>query len=634
MGDPVFAPDGQSLLLTETFFVPEEDRQASRILRLDLRAGAEAPLTRGPKDTAPRFSPDGATIAFLRKGEGPAQIWAMPAQGGEPQALTDLAYGASEFCWLDSGRIVLAAPLLRGELRTGRPAEAEDPAVRFTKDVRRIKSLYYKLDGEGLLPETRRALLLLDVATRETRVLQAGPFDCLSPTASPDGGEIAFLSYREADAEHRPGVMDLYLCDLEGRSRRLTDGRLAAGLIAFAEDGRTIYFSAEDPVGLGYGHTRLYAWSAADGVRCLSRTLDRTLGDASGGDIGAPGGPRLIARGGAVLAQVSDAGRVGIWRFTEQGYQEEVGGERVVFAFDHHPESGFAIAYADFCEASAVALVGPEGERPLAQGSLPAALRDAVRAPDHFVARAAGGPELDCWLLMPDGPGEGIPLVVEVHGGPMSMYGVRLHLEFQLLRAAGFAVLFSNPRGSQGYGESFCNAIVGRWGEKDYADVLAAVDEALRREPRLSPLRLGIAGGSYGGFMVNWAIGHTNRFRAAVAMRSVVNRMSAMGTADVGFERVPQYGPLWWEDPRPYLQQSPLTYASAIETPLLIEHQEQDLRLPIEQGEQLFTALRLLGRTVEMLRYPGESHGMSRTGRPWHRVHRYRAILDWFSRYL
>ena len=195
-------------------------------------------------------------------------------------------------------------------------------------------------------------------------------------------------------------------------------------------------------------------------------------------------------------------------------------------------------------------------------------------------------------------------------------------------------MLFTNPRGSQGYGEAFCNAIVGRWGDKDFKDVMAAIDEALIRFPQLSPLRLGIAGGSYGGFMVNWAISHSRRFRAAVTMRSVVNRMSAMGSSDVGFERVPQYGPLWWEDPSPYLQQSPLTYASEIRTPLLIEHQEQDMRLPIEQGEQLFTALRLLGRTVEMLRYPGESHGMSRTGKPWHRVHRYRAILDWFNRYL
>ena len=635
IGQPVFDPAGRSLLVTESFFVPDENRQKSRILRLDIVSGDTRPMTSGPSDQHPLFSPDGRMIAFLRRTDGPAQLWLMPSDGGEPRVLTDLTYGVSDFAWLGPDRLVLSVPLKDERLRSGKRPESDDAYIRFNQDVRRIKSLYHKLDGEGFLPDTRKALALMDLAEGRIDILQSGAFDCQDPVVSPDGTKIAFLSYRRPDAERRPGLEDVYLYDLGLRTaRRLTDGRLGVMAHTFAEDGGTIYFAADDPIDLGYGHTRLYAWSEGEGVRCLSRALDRSLGDQSGTDLGAPGGMRLVAHGGSVYAQVSDEGRVGIWQLGDGGLRPLVTGERVIYAFDHHPEVGFAIAYADFDEVSAIALAQAGEERLLAAGSLPEDLRKSVRRPEHFLARAEGGPKIDCWLLMPDGEEVGVPLVVEVHGGPMGMYGMRLHLEFQLLRAAGYAVLFTNPRGSQGYGEGFCSAIVGRWGDKDYRDVMAALDEALRRYPRLSPLRLGIAGGSYGGFMVNWAISHTRRFRAAVTMRSVVNRMSAMGTSDTGFERVPQYGPLWWEDPVPYLQQSPLTYASEIRTPLLIEHQEQDMRLPIEQGEQLFTVLRLLGRTVEMLRYPGESHGMSRSGKPWHRVHRYRAILDWFNRYL
>ena len=215
------------------------------------------------------------------------------------------------------------------------------------------------------------------------------------------------------------------------------------------------------------------------------------------------------------------------------------------------------------------------------------------------------------------------------------MYGYRYFHEFQCLVQAGYAVVYTNPRGSQGYGKSYCETIIGKWGEKDYRDVMAGLDTALSTWPDLDSDNLGTAGGSYGGFMVNWIVSHSQRFKAAVTMRSVVNRLSAMGSSDTGWLRVPIYGTKpWWEEPELYWQHSPLKNVSNIYTPILIEHQEKDFRVPIDQAEQLYSALKYLGRPVEMVLYPDESHGMSRTGKPWHRVHRLHMIIDWFDRHL
>jgi dipeptidyl aminopeptidase/acylaminoacyl peptidase len=207
--------------------------------------------------------------------------------------------------------------------------------------------------------------------------------------------------------------------------------------------------------------------------------------------------------------------------------------------------------------------------------------------------------------------------------------------EYQLLAAAGYAVVYCNARGCQGYGEAFCTAILGHWGEQDYADYMATVEAANAEFPYLDPERWAIVGGSYGGYLVNWAIGHTDRFRAAIADRSVVNRYSAYGTSDIGHLREFEYGDAPpWEASAAYLRQSPLAYLDQARTPTLVVHSALDLRCSVEQGEQLFSALKRLGAPVEFVRFPNESHELSRTGRPWHRVFRLERYLEWFQRWL
>ena len=259
--------------------------------------------------------------------------------------------------------------------------------------------------------------------------------------------------------------------------------------------------------------------------------------------------------------------------------------------------------------------------------------------PERFTAASADGTEVEAWMVPPLGaePGRRYPVLLNIHGGPFTQYGNHLFDEFQVYAAAGYAVVYSNPRGSSGYTEEWGRAIRGPngWGSVDYEDLMAVTDEAVRRFDYCDPDRLGVLGGSYGGFMTSWIVGHTDRFRAAISERAVNNLVSFFGSSDQGFTFKGYFGSFLWEDVDTYLRLSPQTYAEQITTPVLILNSEDDLRCPVEQGEQLFTVLRLLGKDVEFVRFPhGEGHELSRSGSPAHRVQRFEVVLDWFERKL
>jgi dipeptidyl aminopeptidase/acylaminoacyl peptidase len=262
--------------------------------------------------------------------------------------------------------------------------------------------------------------------------------------------------------------------------------------------------------------------------------------------------------------------------------------------------------------------------------------------PERFTAVSADDSEVEAWLMRPVGFEEGrrYPVLLNIHGGPFTQYGNRFHDEFQVYAGAGYAVLYSNPRGSSGYSEEWGRAIRGPveggpgWGSRDYEDVMAVVDAALERFDFCDPERLGVIGGSYGGYMTSWIVSHTDRFRAACSERSVNNFVLEGGASDIGSFFKGIVGAHWFEEPEAYLKISPSHYAQNINTPLLILHSENDLRCPIAHAEDLFAILRVLRREVELVRFPAESHELTRSGSPLHRVMRFELILDWFERYL
>ncbi|MGH2999411.1 MAG: alpha/beta hydrolase family protein, partial [Gaiellaceae bacterium] len=268
--------------------------------------------------------------------------------------------------------------------------------------------------------------------------------------------------------------------------------------------------------------------------------------------------------------------------------------------------------------------------------------RDYLDA-ERFTAISKDGTEVDAWIVRPGDfdPKKKYPTLLNVHGGPFTQYGTGFFDEFQVYAGAGYAVLFSNPRGGSGHSEEWGRAIRGPidgggpgWGTVDFEDVMGVVDTALEKFDFVDGDRLGIIGGSYGGFMTSWAISHDNRFKAAISERAVNHMVSAAGSSDLFWVFHDQFGGHWFDHVDTWLELSPATYAKNIETPVLVLHSENDLRCNVEQGEHLFTELRLLGKEVEMLRFPAESHELTRSGSPIHRVQRFEAVIEWFDRYL
>lgn len=642
-GELAFHPTAPQLYFSQRRMNRITNRAETHIRQMDTASLSHQRLTAGADDSHPKPSPDGRLLAFLSRRTQSRQVWILPLGGGEAWRLTGIGGGVSDCSWdPGSSGMMVVAHIERGLLVADRPVEEPGAGAAdeiwdqwYNQDVKHITHQSYKLDGTGFLDEGRDQLVWVDLQGRPT-LITSGYNNYSEPLFSPDG-TVVYALMRAYDPEREPRGVTRVVCFSRDQGNwhceTLSIDGLAISSLAISPDGRFLSFHGVNPEEHGYGNAVLYRWDVV-GQRLddLSSGLDRPVGDESSSDVPIASAARPTWRGHDICTLVSDQGRVSVMAFGDSDPELVGPGDRVVVDFAQSGEL-LALAVSDPIHPSGIVLRDAQGERTV---WAPAPWDDGTGplSPREFWAESPDGTRVQGWCLLPSTAQEVYPGLLEIHGGPMAMYGVRYSHEFQCLAAAGYAVIYSNPRGSVGFGKEFCAVIMGRWGDKDYRDVMAALDHAVSHFP-LDRDRLGVLGGSYGGFLVNWIVSHSDRFKAAVAMRSVVNRFSAMGSSDVGPMRVSQYsaGP-WWEDPAPYWQQSPLKYVSHIHTPLMIEHQEQDQRLPVEQGEQLYNALKLLGRPVEMVLYPNESHGMSRSGRPWHRVHRLKSLIHWFDRYL
>ncbi len=572
----------------------------------------------------------------------------------------------------------------KGDEESGEVDELKALYEKYTEDVKHIKKIKYKADGAGFLEDKRSQVALIDFDAGfpeepeqlpKPRVITSGDYDHRQPAFCPDGKWLAVTACR-AENPDMQRFSDIWLFPVEKAADsdpvRVTDSLGPAHSPSWSPDGSSIAYlgNCRERRGM-YTNTRLWLAQLSDPDRpgeCelvdLTADYDVSFGDRSITDMRFSGAsPRLTwdESGETIYYLTSERGTTQLVSVDAASGKPQLltTGDRAIFNAHIRPDIDKVVAAVATAEnPNELSLLRLEGDPAIAAGTysddvLDEGLQDIpeeqlvganekllaqrrVYLPQRFTARAeAGSPEVDGWIILPDADEDGdIPAVLQIHGGPTAMYTGTFFFEFQLMAAQGWAVVFTNPRGSSGYGEGFCAAIEPAWGDPDYADVMAGMETALQQYPQLDEDRLGVAGGSYGGYMTNWVIGHTDQFAAAVTMRCVSNVHSFWGTSDIGYMWDEVWGGHPWEVPETYRQQSPLSYLHETETPTLVIHSEEDHRCPVEQGEQVYATLKKRGIDTEFIRYPNESHGLSRGGSPWHRIHRLDKINEWFERYI
>lgn len=692
-GTPAVSPDGTAAVWSVTAPDLPTDEYAGTLWTAPTD-GSRHPrrLTRGHRDTAPVWSPDGRWIAFLRaEPKGRPQIWLVEAGGGEPVRLTDVPLGAGEPRFSpDSTRLAFLARVPE----PGRYAAGEDPAG---ERPRHITTFRYRGDGVGFLRDRPQHLFVLEVpagtdgvapgARPEAVALTSGDVEVSGHRWLPDGEHLVAVAAVHAGREEdllRDAVLVAARVDggEDGAAgpglpvpltRAGTRDTLSVDAVAPSPDGRTLWLLASDqgPSGRDFvtAQTGLFALdlpaALAGALPAASATETGGTGETgAGADGAAASGPSprrrtdaeavdllpglLVATRDGVLVAEQRRGAVVLQRVPAADggtAQDLLDGPVVVTGADATPDGTVVVAAAARPDSAGDVLVlrpgGAATEEPRLLTDLSAPLRDTgrVRVPREVTATAPDGYPVHGWVATPDParfPGPH-PTILLIHGGPYAQYTHALFDEVQTLTEAGYGVVLGNPRGSAGYGAAHGKAIRGAFGTVDTDDVLALLDHALADASLgLDAERVGVMGGSYGGYLTAWLTTRTHRFAAAIVERGFLDPVSFTGSADIGWFFGLEYlgDPGTPEGAAAVAAQSPMAHVAAVRTPTLVIHSENDWRCPVEQGQRWFVELKRRGVETELLLFPGEGHELTRSGRPRHRVQRFEHVLTWWARHL
>ena len=665
VADPRMSPDGTRVAFTRVWVDAEADEYRSALSLAEAgepaagagRAPAAAarvrPLTFGPRDGQPRWSPDGRFLAFVRatKDKEPPQLFILPVEGGEARQVCKLAKGAAEPAWSPDGRRIAFLSGTNPALDEPEPAKPRnDPARIVTRPV-------YRENDEGFLDlDHLKQVWVVDVEQGAPRPLTTGPYAAGAPQWSADGERILFISDRRPEPWFGLDMAVLYAVPAAratpaGTEELETVVEHGGWMSSFAReaDGRIALIGYRSPqVPRSYVVPRLLL---ADPGASRSEARDAAPGcpDEFGGAISSDQHPPR--GGGAVPLAFTDQGRSVCVALARHGAAtlarvDLAGGEVTPLT----PPGRDLIAGTASADGRRWALTLGSTARPGDLYALDAATGalTLLWAPNQetFAELALGeveefwypsfdGTKIQAWLVKPPGfdPAKRHPLILEIHGGPHTAYGHGFFHEFHHLAGAGYLVLYTNPRGSTTYGESFADCIQYRFPGDDARDLLAGVDAVVARG-WVDTARIGVTGGSGGGLLTNWLITQDQRFAAAVTQRCVADWASFYYSTDFAM-----FVPFWFrkppfEDPREYLDRSPVAFADRVTAPLMIIHSEEDWRTPIGQGEAMFRALKQQRKTAVMVRFPGENHELSRSGVPSRRVQNQKHIRAWFDRWL
>jgi len=643
ISDPNISPDGKLVAYVVTKIDKTQNRRNSSIW-MTATDGSRAPwqFTTAPQSSnSPRWSPDGKSVAFLSSRPESAQAAGTPAEtprsqvyllsmsGGEARRITNLKNGVSLFRWSpDGSRLVVVSRIgpsdNRSDSRTG--------DSRDRSDVRHYKNSSYKFNDSGWFDDRRTHFWIVDVKNGDAKQITKGDeWNDSDPQWSPDGKRIAFASNRTGKEFDEDRNTDVWVINADGSGSltKISDHDESDNQPRWSPDGKWIAFTGELH---DRDHPKIWLAPATGGTPSTLAANNLDL---------IPGGLEWSDDGKSLYFETGVKGELHLFRvdLPAKSVAQVTSGARGVRSADFNFASGKMVYLVnDFKHLDDLYVADLNGKNERKLTNLNETLWKQLQFADveRFTYKSADDWDVDAFFVKPLGwqAGKKYPLVLSIHGGPAGQYGVDWYHEFQVYAAKGYAVLFTNPRGSTGYGQKFERGIVNEWGGKDYLDVMNGLEAALQKYPWIDRNRLGVTGGSYGGFMTNWIVGHTDRFKAAVTLRSVSNFVSDEGTRDGAYGHTPDFSGDVFQRFDFYWDRSPLKYAKNVKTPTLILHSDNDFRVPIEQGEQWFRALRHFGVTTEIVMFPRENHNLTRTGEPKHLVESLNWQLYWFDRFL
>ncbi len=644
VADPRLSPDGKKCVYVETRLQEDNDGYSSNLFYLDMAdKGPSRQWTFGAdRNHSPRWSPDGSKIAFVSNRSGKDQIYMLHSSGGEARKLTACKNGARNPVWSPTGEeIAFTASLKMNEsvMETEENIKEKETVVPLEVDI-----MKYKSDSSGFWEGKNLQIAIVSIETGAIRQLTDGRTDYHLQSWSPSGQWIAATADM---AQNRDLSFNSHVLLIHAETKeidQLTNESGQFGSVTFSPDGKYIGFIGHKREHENATLSKLWTYNTeTKGISCLTEEMDLLTGDYAIGDIqqgAVTPGVLWSYDSSSFYFLASDRGNTVI-------YFGNLDGEFYPALLDQQHVYGFSLDAQNQKIVAAISRPSLPGELFLLDvpsGSLEqmTAVNESfmneviLSEPEETDFMGKDGASLHGWLMKPIEvkQGEKYPLVLEIHGGPHMMYANSYFHEFQILAAQGFSVLYTNPRGSHGYGQAHVDAVRGDYGGSDYDDIMSAVDYAVKTFNLVDSSRLGVTGGSYGGFMTNWIIGRTNRFKAAVTQRSISNWVSFYGVSDIGYYFSEWQMKAGLSDIKTLWKHSPLAYAENINTPLLIMHGEKDLRCPIEQAEQLFISLKRQNKQVKFIRFPEANHELSRSGRPSLRIHRLNYIADWFKQHL
>jgi dipeptidyl aminopeptidase/acylaminoacyl peptidase len=664
IADPQISPDAQTVAFVQVTVNEKDNKYESAIYTVGAAGGVPPQrITSGTRDTTPRWSPDGKWIAFVRPNDKDTpQIFLLPMQGGEARALTDLPKGAAGPVWSPDGRtIAFSSTTVADDMKkpdpTAKPERKSDVKV-VTRAVYRANGNPTYVDGDRhahiwTVPVPPNSLSNDKSDKVEPKAMTSGDFDERGVQWSPDGSRLYFVSDRVAESYYNAGDSDIYSVPAAGGDMTEVasiDGPI--GSVSVSPDGKRLAFVGAltgQPI-RSYSQPDLWVVDAAPGAtpKNLTADYDYDVSSGIGGDQSAPRGeqpkPIVWTKDGLALIMVTaEKGSSNLKRVPASGGRIEAmtTGEHDVSAYTGAANGTIAATISTQTNIGDIAIVRTadgSAKPPVAITHVNEALFAEISQsePEEIWYTSFDGRKVQGWILKPPDfdPAKKYPMILEIHGGPHSAYGNVYTHEFQWMAAKGYVVLFTNPRGSTSYGQEFGNLIQYRYPGDDYKDLMAGVDEVVKRG-YVDPNRLGVTGGSGGGLLTNWTITQTQRFKAAVSQRDIADWYGFWFTADFTLFQPTWFKKAPWEDPQDFTARSPITHVANVTTPLMLILGDWDYRTPPgEGGEMMFRALKYRKIPTVMVRFPRETHELSRSGEPMHRVERLQHIVGWMDKWL